>query len=335
MRRGRWLLILAMGWTALSPARSFAQEPAEEILSYDVRIEVSDGGVMQVTEAIEVRALGDEIRRGIYRDFPTRFPREGGGAKVVAPFQVLSVTRDGHPKPYALEQILGPAGRGGIRVRIGDADVFLPQGVFRYEIVYETERWLQFGDTEDQLYWNVTGNGWTFPILSASVTVTLPRQPDPSAVRLEAWTGPEGSVAQDVAWRWEGRGAAVFTTTETLGEYEGLTVRVSVPSGVILPPSAEQEAAWFRMDWGGYVEAAPIVILLLGIYLFMWVRVGRDPASGRLVVRYEPPEGFSPAALGFLAEREYEPAQLNAALVNLAVKGAVTIEKDGRKWRVH
>ncbi|NIS67021.1 MAG: DUF2207 domain-containing protein, partial [Gemmatimonadales bacterium] len=62
---------------------------------------------------------------------------------------------------------LGPAGRGGIRVRIGDADVFLPQGVFRYEIVYETERWLQFGDTEDQLYWNVTGNGWTFPILSA------------------------------------------------------------------------------------------------------------------------------------------------------------------------
>src|SRR5690606_13938749 len=128
----------------------------EEILAYDVSIEVGEGGQMLVTESSEVRALGVEVRRGIYRDFPTRFPATGGSGRVIAPFEVVAVTRDGIPEPYALEQIMGVDDRGGVRVRIGDADVFLSPGVYRYELTYRTERWMQFGEAQDVLYWNVT-----------------------------------------------------------------------------------------------------------------------------------------------------------------------------------
>ena len=66
--------------------RGVAGQGVEEILSFDVRIDVQPGGLMVVTEEITVRALGREIRRGIYRDFPTSFPRQSGLGRIEAPF---------------------------------------------------------------------------------------------------------------------------------------------------------------------------------------------------------------------------------------------------------
>jgi uncharacterized membrane protein YgcG len=321
-------------WILPFPGTLSAQEQ-EEILSYDVIVEVRDGGFLTITENIEVRILGVEIRRGIYRDFPTRFPREGGLGWVVAPFQVLSVSRDGVAEPYRVETLGGPAGRSGVRVRIGDAGILLSHGVHRYTMVYETARWVSFGRDVDRFDWNVTGNGWEFAILSAAAEVRFPESAPEREVDLDAWTGPEGSTVQDANWIWDASaGTARFRTTEPLGRREGLTVRVTFPKGLVSPPTEEQEAGWFRLDYGGFIDVGMALALVLAVYLLMWVRVGRDPASGTIVVQYEPPEGFSPAALGFLRERGHAPAQLTAALVSLAVKGALTLEKDGRKWRV-
>lgn len=324
--------LLLAGALLLSPAPGLAQE-REEILSYDVAIDVRDGGVMDVTEDISVRALGNDIRRGIYRDFPTSFPRAAGMGRIEAPFEVVEVLRDGNPEPYRVESIGGPFGRGGVRVRIGDADVMLEHGVHRYTIRYETSRWVSFGDSEDQLYWNVTGNGWDFPIRHASARLSLPEPPDPAAVRLEAWTGPEGSTASAASTTWNAStGVASFASTAPLGPREGLTVRFAFPTGVVAPPSAEAQRAWFRQDWGGWLDAGTVAGLVLSLYLLMWSRVGRDPEPDAVVVRYEPPEGFSPAALGYMARRGWSDALLAAALVSTAVKGALRIERDGRKW---
>lgn len=332
--------LAALAGLALGAPPAPAQETGEagaveEILSYDVRVEVGAGGALRVTEALEVRALGRQIRRGIYRDFPTRFPREEGFGTVVAPFRVVAVERDGRPERHRLESVEGPAGRSGVRIRVGREDVQLSRGVHEYRIVYETARWLRFGPERDRLEWNVTGNGWAFPIREASAAVELPGSPPADGVELAAWTGPAGSREQDAAWGWDaGQGRARFRTTAPLDAREGLTVRVDVPSGVIPPPSEAQRAAWFRLDWGGFRDAALVAGLLLAFYLLMWIRVGRDPASRATVVRYEPPDGFSAAAAGFLRERGFDPAQATAAVVSLAVKGAVTIERDGRKWRI-
>jgi hypothetical protein len=322
----------AMG-VAMPPAHVAAQD-AEEILSYEVRIEIPDGAEMVVTEEIRVRALGAEIRRGIYRDFPTSFPRSSGLGRIEAPFRVRRVLQDGQPARYELLSIGGEFGRGGVQVRIGDPDVFLEPGEYTYTIEYETERWVTFGDASDQLYWNVTGNGWSFPILSASARVRvegLDREPG-----LEAWTGYEGSTEMNAEMSWDGdRNEAVFRTTGALGEREGLTIRVTIPKGVLSPPSDEKLAEWFRLDWGGYIDAGYLVLFLIAVYALMWVSVGRDPAKRSLVVQYEPPEGFSPAALGYLQERSYDNSQFAAALVSMAVKGAVRIEKDDWRWTLH
>ena len=42
-------------------------------------------------------------------------------------------------------------------------------------ITYTTGRQIRYFDDHDELYWNVTGNFWQFPILKASaIVITLP-----------------------------------------------------------------------------------------------------------------------------------------------------------------
>ncbi|MDX1647262.1 MAG: DUF2207 domain-containing protein [Longimicrobiales bacterium] len=326
------ILIPSLLLAPVSAGPATAQEQ-EEILEYDVDMDVGDGGVLRVLETITVRALGDRIRRGIYRDVPTGFPGWAGLHRIEAPFRVLSVARNGLQEPYTVEAIGGPEGREGARVRIGSPDVRLRPGIHEYAIEYETSRWVDFGDEVDRLYWNVTGNGWAFPIRSASARVRLPGLDEPP--ELESWTGPPGSTTTTATGRWSADSAtAVFTTEETLGPGDGLTIRVTLPAGVITPPTEAQRAEWFRLDWGGWIEGGYLVLLVVAVYLLMWRRVGMDPPAGRTGPRDEPPAGYSPAALGFIEERGYEERQLSAALVSLARKGAIRLEEDGATWSI-
>ncbi|MDX1495319.1 MAG: hypothetical protein R3253_14730, partial [Longimicrobiales bacterium] len=57
-----WAAGLWVAGLTVSPASVAAQE-IEEILSFDVSIDVRGGGVMHVREEIRVRALGRQIRR--------------------------------------------------------------------------------------------------------------------------------------------------------------------------------------------------------------------------------------------------------------------------------
>jgi len=336
-RAGRLLKVVVVVALLLvgGPVAPVWAQDREEILAYDVQIELVDGNRLVVTEDITVRALGREIRRGIYRDFPTSFPRSSGLGRIEAPFEVLDVTRGGAPEPWTLERIGGANGRGGVRVRIGDADVFLEDGVHRYSIRYSTSRWIDHGETSDQLYWNVTGNGWGYPIESATARISFPREVAADSLTLEAWTGPEGSTESNARVSFEPSTDVVsVATTEGLGPREGLTVRVTFPTGIVRPATEAQQAAWFRMDWGGYIDAGVVLFLVILLYLLLWVSVGRDPERDPIQVRYEPPEGYSPAALGYLENRGYQNAQLTATVVNLAVRGLLRIEKLASGWRL-
>ncbi len=324
------LSLLVVGLLVASPLAGQTGE-VEEILAYDVAIEVQPGGAMVVTERIRVRSLGQQIRRGIYRDFPTSFPRVSGLGRIEAPFDVESVRRDGSPEPYALEAIGGELGRGGVRVRIGNANVLIGSGEHTYEIVYRTDRWLRYGDTEDQLYWNVTGNGWAFPIRSASADIRVAEAS--TAPRLESWTGPEGSTGNAATALWDAdTRSARFQTDQALAPGHGLTVRATWPAGTLTPPSDAQREEWFAMDWGGYVEAGYLVLLVIAVYLLMWRRVGIDPLASPTTLHTEPPEGYSPAALSYIAERGYDQTQLASSLVSIALKGGLTIDQTDGVW---
>ncbi len=294
----------------------------ERILSFDSIIQVYRDGSMRVTELIRVSAEGQQIKRGIYRDFPTRY-RDRHGANYVVDFEVLAVTRDGRPEPYFTRPL-----KNGVRTYIGNKNVYLNRGEYTYAITYRTNRQLGFFERHDELYWNVTGNGWSFPIDHASATVILPSGVPMDAVRLEGYTGPQGAKGQDYNFEISDDDRLNFETTAPLRPREGLTIVAMWPKGFVQEPDAATRARWFIDDNAALLTGAGGLLLIVIFYLLAWHAVGRDPDKGVIFPHYEPPRGFSPASMRFIKNMRYDPKTFATALVNLAVKGYVKIKEE-------
>jgi len=312
----RWLVLAALALGSLSAGA------AEEILDFASEVRVNADGSLNVTETIRVHAEGRQIRRGIYRDFPTDY-RDRLGNRYRVAFDVTGVARDGRAEPFRTE----PHGNG-VRVYIGQPDVFLPPGEHSYRISYRTDRQLGFFERHDELYWNVTGNGWEFPIREASAAVTLPGTVPAAAIETEAYTGYQGDQGRDYEAWTDSDGVARFRATRPLAPREGLTVVVGFPKGHVHEPTDTERVAHLVLDNPQAWFAIAGTLLLFAYYTVVWLRVGRDPQGGPIVPLYEPPPRLSPAAARFLTRMGYDDQAFAAAVVNLAVKGYLRIEQD-------
>ena len=295
----------------------------EAILSYDSRIVVGEDGALNVTETIRVRAEGRQIRRGIYRDFPTSY-RLPNGTRMTTTFEVTSVSMDGRTVPWKPSSI-----SNGTRIRIGDANVFLKPGDYTYTIRYKTERQLYFGEGFDELYFNVTGQGWDFPITSASATVLLPAGAVIQDTR--AFTGRQGAEGQAFTSEFMSEREVRFTTTGRLGPGEGLTIVVTWPEGFVTRPTQAEKIIIFLKDNLSLIVAYIGFLMVIGYFYYAWLQVGKDPDEGPIYARYDPPRGISPGAMSYVTKRGDRDEAFTAAIVNMAIKGYLTIREKGRK----
>ncbi len=315
--RSIFSLLLLLGLCTTTQAQ-------ERILSYHSDISIEPDGSMLVEEHIRVQADGQQIKRGIYRDFPTRY-RDRHNNNYQVKFELLEVSRNGSREPYHTK-----AQSNGIRIYIGRKDRFIQHGEHTYTIVYRTDRQLGFFQEFDELYWNVTGNGWDFPIDKATAIVNLPGDFSPDQIHLEAYTGPQGAKGKDYAASVEYDGSAWFETTKKLGRREGLTIVVNWPKGYVTEPTREQRVNWFLQDNSSTIYGVSGLALLLLYYLVVWFLVGRDPEAGVIIPLYKPAPGFSPASMRFISNMGYDDKAFSAAIVNMAVKGYLEIEESSK-----
>ncbi|MCA1403575.1 DUF2207 domain-containing protein [Ensifer sp. IC3342] len=307
------LVLLVLVWPITAAAQEF-------ISSFHSVIEVAKDGTLTVTETITANVEGNQIRRGIYRDFPLTFA-DARGRRSKVDFDLISVERDGEEESYRTEAI-----DGGIRIYTGEADVFLPLGEHTFQITYETSRQIRFFDDHDELYWNVTGTEWAFPIEEATATVTLPEGVKSEA--LDVFTGGYGATGKDARAVEEGD-EIFFATTRRLRPQEGLTIAVKLPKGSIDRPSASRENIWWLRDRLALVIAGAGLVLVALYYGRAWVRVGRDPERGVMVPRWDAPDGISPALVNYIDNKGFSGegwTALSAAALNLAVKGHVVLD---------
>ena len=319
-RFARFLTLAAVAVLALLAGVTASPAQSERILNFKSFIKVHPDASMTVTEDITVQAAGGEIKRGIIRDFPTTY-RDRLGNTIKVGFEVEEVLRDGRPEPYRIE-----SASNGVKIRIGQKDVFLRSGQYTYTIRYRVDRELGFFKDFDELYWNVTGNGWTFAIDRAEAYIELPA--GATILKSAAYTGYQGDRGQDFTVRFDDN-RIVFKTTRGLDAREGLTVAVAWPKGVVMEPSSQERLGFFFRDNMATAIGLIWLAVLLAFYLWAWHRVGRDPAGGTIIPLYSPPAGFSPAAVRFVSRMGYDDKTFAAAVVNMAVKGGVLIEEDG------
>jgi len=302
---------------------------AELIRDYHADIVVAPDATLSVTETITVRAEGQEIKRGIFRDFPL-YAEDAEGRRIEVDFDLVSVERDGEPEDYHTESI-----SGGIRIYAGSAEVLLDPGDYTYTITYKTGRQIRYFDDHDELYWNVTGNGWRFPILEASANVVLPNGVRPTQTAY--YTGYQGSTETNARYQQTPDGA-YFETTERLGIGNGLTIVVGLPKGAVSAPSSERATWWWLRDNINSILGLGGLGLVFLYYLRSWIAVGRDPEAGVMVPRWDAPDGISPALVNYIDNKGFSGegwTALSASLIDLAVKGYVVLDDLERSIAVH
>ncbi len=293
----------------------------ERILNYHSQLLIHPDASLTVTETIRVRSEGNKIRRGIYRDFPTRY-QDRTGNRFEVTFKVLEVQRDGQSEPWHQEQR-----SNGVRVYMGAANHMLAPGTYEYTLRYRTTRQVGYFDEFDELYWNVTGNGWDFPIEQAGARVELPAQVSWDKLRIALYTGRQGATGTAGEYRAVTGRVIEFSTTQALPPRHGLTLAVSWPKGLVHQPGAIERAGWFLAD-----NRAALILLIgflapLAWYLWAWNHYGRDPARGVIIPRFVPPGGLSPAACRYVSDMALRSDAFTAAVVSLAIKGYLTIEE--------
>ncbi|NNC47949.1 MAG: DUF2207 domain-containing protein [Sphingomonas sp.] len=313
--RGLFALFLAL-FALAAPAAA-----DERILAWNSDFFIAENGVMTVTERIRVRSENNRIRRGIFRDLPTRYATDHGGTIKVG-FEFIGAERNGRAESYSLDRM-----SNGLRIKVGDPEVFIGAGEHEYVLRYRIKRAIGFFDGYDELYWNVTGSGWAFPIDSARATVRLPEPVELGQAAVH--TGPQGSRASDAEVIAREPGIIRFATTRTLAPREGFTIAVAFPKGIVSPPTETElqvrRIAEFAAPIGGLLG----ILLIFGYYYVAWKKAGRDPRPGTVVPLFAPPDDMSPAAMRYVTKQRMDNRGFAAAMVNAAVKGHVRLVEEG------
>ena len=300
-------LVPAAARGAPAPARgSFA------IDSFVTSVVVNTDGSLVVREDITFNFRG--AHQGVFRRIPAHYSRDG----LDYPLTLTGIgVYDEASRPLRSE-VSYPDHAVSIKTWVPGA-VDTAKTV---SVVYRVRRGVLAYEDHDELYWNATGTDWTVPIGSAEVYVTLPRGIGDAEVRTAAFTGALGAVGRDYAidrvqdyWR--------FKTTRPLRPREGVTVLVGWPAGHVAHPSELRRAGWALADH--WPLALPALALVWGG--FVWWAFGRDPGSKRSVKpEYEPPADLIPAEAGALLDERAHPRDVIATVVDLAVRGYLSIE---------
>lgn len=315
----RILLSLAL-LAAVAQARSL------EIDDFKVDIAVSADGHVTVTETLRVAFTGSW--NGIYRYVPYVYTYPSG-LRATLHLDVDAITDERG------SDLWHETSREGGNLRLKIAVPRAKDAKRTVVIRYRSRNAIRLYDEDDEgygkhdeLYWNVTGNGWDFPIHRASATVALPPGVPAEEVRTTAYTGPYGT--RGTAYRTErlADGRLHFETTAPLGANEGLTVVVGFPVGHVRHPTWREEARWLlEANWGALLPLA----VALAWFVAWWFR-GRDPIAGATIIpEFEPPFGLRPSQVGVLADEVVQERDVSACIVDLAVRGHLDI--DMRKKR--
>ena len=244
---------------------SFPAWTMEQINSFHSDINIQPDGSVIITETLNVRHEGIKIRRGLVRSLPTN-----SGEK----YQLISVKRNGTPEPSFVEKTYG-----FYHINTGN-DSFLPKPAdSTFEITYQVWHILRKYDTHDELYWNVTGDDWDFPILKASAQVHLPH-----GAQMTKQTSFAGRTNTNNNGLYHDNG--LWSAPKPLSRGEQLTIVAGFTPDVVdikAPPALS--------DTYQYLTA--LYIFFLGYCITVWYLKGKDPLQRAIMPLYDAPKDVS------------------------------------------
>jgi uncharacterized membrane protein len=313
----------ASGAWALNPPTADSSASPITIRDYDVTMGLQRDATVQVVEAITVD-FGTQQRHGVYRRIPVTYSASSLGLGKLGTTYGLRVhllgVQDERGDAYDCKVSRdGPC----LMIRIGDPDR-LVSGTRQYRVAYSVSRAVLDRGDVDELYWNVTGCEWEWPIQHARCTVTFPHTDDHAHLRYATYSGEYGATGTRA--KATVQGDQLIAEVASLAPGEGLTVALGVPKGTLSMPASGTQALWFLLDNSLWIGVLLFPLIAFGAMLRTFLRYGRDPQSGSPVtVQYEPPPGLTPAEVGTLVDERADNSDIVCTVLDLAVRGYLRI----------
>ena len=331
------VVLVALTSAILAPQPAAADE-GWVIERLEIRLEIGPDGSIAAAEAFDVDFRG-LARHGIYRDlrYLVEYDAERDREYAISLIGVTAADGRRHRVDTLTEGSLR-------RFQIGDPDRTI-SGRETYRIAYRLDGALNGFPDHDELYWNATGT-WPVSIASARIVVAAPGG---AIDRVDCFQGPSGSGERCEATFTVGE--ATFTATRALAEGEQMTIVTGLRKGAIADPRPRLVAR--PRDITRFFDRTPAVVAgavaglvaALGAVAGLWWRVGRDrrymsaqglAPGGReervallrsdpIAVEFEPPDGLRPAQMGLLFDERADTLDVTATIVDLAVRGYLTI----------
>jgi len=289
----------------------------EKIQYFETTLRLRKDCSLEINERIVVD-FGRVSRSGIYRMIPTRYNSYGNTFTMDVDIQSVS-DQFGDPYPYDLSS----QGRDLI-IRIGDRDRMV-RGLHTYRIQYTVRRAINFFGKKPQLYWNLTGNEWPFPIEKVKASFYPPPGTTTDGIIATCKRG-SGTKTEQVALNVLPNG--IIVNGENLEPAEGFVLDAYLPPGLVAPPSAINQVIWQLKAW---VMAFVIPIVTFALLLWQWYLTGgRLEEAKTIVPQRSPPKDLTPSEVGALVHGHFELKDIVSMLFDLACRGHFKI-REARK----
>ena len=298
MKKSLVLLVLLFSTTVL-----WAYDYVFE--TYHLDLQVSPSNVYTIQE--DIQADFYVPKHGIYREIPVRF-----GKKRVELTDLQSsepIIQDSVSSDY-------------ITFRLGSADRTVT-GKKDYSLSYSYDIGDDGYDDYDELYFNVLGPGWQSPIKSFSYTIRFPKPIDPSMIWVTG--GSYGTTTQRGTYTLSSDRKTLSGEAFNLNPGEALTVRVQMEQGYFTGMTVHRD---YTLPLSLLVLFAGLAVCIYATLLFR--KYGKEDLFVP-VVRFEPPEGFSPLEVGYIADGVVDNKDLTSLFFYWADQGCLTIEEEGKK----
>ena len=295
-----------------------------ERFAADVTIERNAS--LHVVEAIDAN-FGSLQKHGIFRTIPIRYRWDDTHLRVYQ-LQVRSVT-DGSGQSVRYET----SDQGASKViKIGDPNRTV-SGRQTYRITYDLSGAMNPFPDHDELFWNVNGGLWDVRAQAVTATVHAPAAP----LQASCYQGAAGS---DETCRFTiSPSGADYATTRPLAPHGQLTIVAALAKGVVTEPTpiitrdGDNLLAFFEPQPLWLALAALALGAGLAFLYWHWYTVGRDRRERETIVpEYEPPDKVRPAQLGVILDESADTKDVTATIVDLAVRGYLTITEEPQPW---
>lgn len=333
----KWILMLACFVTVLFLPREILALEIDRINNFNSEIIINRDTSISIKENIDYET--SLTKHGIYRYIPIRYNRDN--ISYSASVKNIIVTDDN--KNYI--PFTKTTNNRNITLKIGDPDTTF-SGKKTYIISYQVENALQEFDDHDELYWDITGEGWQIPVLKSSAII----KSDVASIKnVICYSGPIGENDGKCSSQFvENKAEFSYNQQIVYGDNFTIAVAFNKPNQIQFPSPIQKLIKKI-------IDNSLIIIPFLPFLLmfWLWFTKGRDwifissnvfnldekqaqkrkPLFGgtRNPMVYEPLDKLTPGEAGLLLDEKVDNQDVVAEIIDLARKKYLTIKAVDKK----